>query len=339
MNQTNSLPLALQEETVATFFKSDVIHALSIVRTVVWFGLGLPTMVINSLILRGLVLAKDLPRPCRTLLVNMACCDCLSAITMMVNGPLFIRPDRTSTGQCIAGMGIEASLAFVSIILSTLFPVNAYLSQLIPFQYRGVMGPAKVALVSVMVWAVSGALVSIALVGGHQPTLPLQACDLLLVYTSVPLRAFSGMYLVCMVIVMSVFWKLYALARSHICKIVSDTHADQKCAINLSLQAKALKTVSLIVASFVFMYTPLVIYLLIVSFRDEEELLTVGHFLLKLSLQTLFLAKGVINPVVYAWKIPFVREVTHKLLRTGHRAIVEQTASVVTEKTTQGGRK
>ncbi|XP_064608115.1 G-protein coupled receptor 12-like [Liolophura sinensis] len=294
-------------------------------------------MVINSLILRGLVLAKDLPRPCRTLLMNMACCDCLSAISMIVNGVLLIRPDSTSIGQCTAGMGIQASLAFVSIFLSTLFPVNAYLSQLIPFQYRGVMGPLKVAFVSFLVWTVSVVLVSIAVMG--QPSLPpFQACDLLLVYTSVPLRAFSGIYLICMVIMMSVFWKLYALARSHICKIVSDTHADQKCAINLSLQAKALKTVSLIVASFVIMYTPLVIYLLIVSFTDQEELLTVGHFLLKLSLLTLFLAKSVINPVVYAWKIPFVREVTHKLLRTGHRTVVEQTASFVTEKTTQGGR-
>jgi hypothetical protein len=108
--------------------------------------------------------------------------------------------------------------------------------------------------------------------------------------------------------------KIWRVIRRHSRQIQAQQQSTQHLeqSINMSRYKKSVNTMYFVIGAFVFSYTPLLVALVKFAFFQKW---TQGTSCLFVISETLVMFNGVLNPIIYCWRITEIRNATRQVLQ------------------------
>ncbi|XP_014679417.1 PREDICTED: 5-hydroxytryptamine receptor-like [Priapulus caudatus] len=292
----------------------------------------LMTIVGNVFVIAAIILEKNLQSVANHLILSLAVADLLVAALVMPLSAVYEVTKTWFLGRQICNMwtSLDVLCCTASILHLVIISLDRYWA-ITSIDYIHRRTPKRIGLMIVMVWVISAAISIAPLFGWRDPETA-HASDTCLISQDIGYTFFStfGAFYIPMVVMLSVYYKIYRAAKSRIRKkpggrakmqlpppsTVGAVQTEATTMTHLNNERKAAKTLAIITGSFLLCWLPFFILEVVKPFCHDcfqgldamvSVLLWLGYF------------NSLLNPVIYTIFSPDFRNAFHKILLGRYR--------------------
>ncbi|XP_071094493.1 adenosine receptor A2b-like [Haliotis cracherodii] len=269
--------------------------------------IGILTLVSNAFVLDTLVR--------RTSLEATDLVMCHLAVTDMLTGVLVIHTvaynliNFQNVTECLVRLGAVFTFVCCSTWHLALLTLDRFVQIVYPYRYQDVITRKSVSIMSAVIWVCSVNLGLIPAYGWRDTPGPSEpACSLLGVLTAGYIQMGLFFTFVPLVVICVLYMKIFLVARRHSRAIAATDVTGNRNSGSM----KFTKTVVLLVGAYIISFSPLVLITWVYTFGGFHEMSAsaVGDYIVYGSVLTF--VNSLVNPIIYAFKLPPVRK---RLLR------------------------
>ncbi|XP_067666911.1 adenosine receptor A2b-like [Haliotis asinina] len=264
--------------------------------------IGILTLISNAYVLDTLV------RRTRLEVTDLVMCHL--AVTDMLTGILVIHTvgynliNFQNFTECLVRLGSVFTSVCCSVDHLALLTVDRFVKIVFPYRYQDIISRKSVSIISAAIWVFSINLGLIPAYGWrHRPGPCEPACSLLGVLTTGYIQMGLSLVLLPFVVICILYMKIFLVARRHSRAIAATDVSGNGNSVNM----KFTKTVVILIGTYIISFSPLGLILLIYTFGGFHGMsaVDVAEYIIYTSVLTF--ANSLVNPTIYAFKLPPVR--------------------------------
>ncbi|XP_060054959.1 adrenocorticotropic hormone receptor [Erinaceus europaeus] len=262
----------------------------------IFFTISIIGVLENLLVLLAVIKNKNLQSPMYFFICSLAISDMLGSlykilenILIMVKNMGYIQPGgsfETTTDDIIDSLFILSLLG--SIFSLSMIATDRYITIFHALQYYSIVTMRRAIIVLTVIWMCCvGSGITMAIFSHHIPTV----------------ITFTSLFLLMLVFILCLYVHMFLLARSHTRKISALPRANMKGAITLTI----------LLGVFIFCWAPFVLHVLLVVFCPNNPYCACYMSLFQVN-GMLIMCNAVIDPFIYAFRSPELREAFRKMI-------------------------
>ncbi|XP_067666910.1 adenosine receptor A2b-like [Haliotis asinina] len=286
-----------KEVTIVSFGINIVIFLVG------FLSLSLNAIVLDSLVKRTALEATDL------VMCHLAVTDMLTGVLVIHTVGYNIINFQNAT-ECLIRLGVVFTFVCCSIYHLALLTVDRFVKIVFPYRYQDVISRKSVSIMSAAIWVFSVNFGLIPAYGWRDTPGPSEpACSLLGVLTTGYIQVGLFVNFFPLLVICILYMKIFLVARRHSRAIAA---TDVSGNGNSGSSMKFTKTVVILIGAYIISFSPLAMIALTYTFGGFHEMSAtdVGDYIVYASVLTF--ANSLVNPIIYAFKLPPVRR---RLLR------------------------
>ncbi|XP_048256064.1 adenosine receptor A3-like isoform X2 [Haliotis rufescens] len=267
-----------------------------------FLALSLNAIVVDSLVKRTVLEATDL------VMCHLSTTDMLTGVLIIHTVGYNIINFQNAT-ECLVRLGVVFTFVGCSIYHLALLTLDRFVQIVYPYRYQDIITRRSVSIMSAAIWVFSVNLGLIPAYGWRDTPGPSEpACSLLGVLTAGYIQMGLFFTFVPLVVICVLYMKIFLVVRRHSRAIAATDVTGNRN----SRSMKFTKTVVLLVGAYIISFSPLAMVALVFTFGGFHEMSAsdVGDYIVYASVLTF--ANSLVNPIIYAFKLPPVRR---RLLR------------------------
>ena len=274
--------------------EGEVFHISYIVNCVLNACLSYVAVVLNILTIRAMLATPSLPKSLRTLLMSLAVSDLAVGllgqpfyIALLVIALLQNTPSCATNTAFIITMNVFCAASFLTVIALS---ADRFLAIHLHLRYQELVTHNRVAAVVISIWVLCGAFYPLAFSYVHPDTVHLM---------------FVTIGSTCLIVASLMFLKIFSVVRRHNSQIQSQLQhiAQISEAANIVNGRKTAMGIFYVYLVFLVCYLPQFCALTNIIIRGHS--LATKHLLI--STLTLVFLNSSLNPVIYCWKLRYIR--------------------------------
>ncbi|XP_067659968.1 adenosine receptor A3-like [Haliotis asinina] len=271
--------------------------------------MGITEIVLNMVVLVALRSSRD--DGSNSFIVNLAMADALTGLIVIYNS-VYTMLEWKDVHECLFRFGLLIGVNMASVLSIMLLTVDRYVKIKDPFRHKRVFTSKRVTVLNTSVWVLALTLAVLPVAGWNRSQVK-QTCNFFTVFSTSYLVTVVVIFVIPLVAIVTLYPQIYVLARKHAMAI----HA-QLCRTSSGNTPRSTlrfaKTVGIIIGMYILCWAPVGTYLLLVLIDRplvEETGVDLGA-VLTYTAGVGFL-NSLINPLVYAIKIPAVGKVFRRV--------------------------
>ncbi|XP_031560016.1 adrenocorticotropic hormone receptor-like [Actinia tenebrosa] len=274
------------------------LHGLIVFNSIMAFVAG----VNNVLVICTIARTPSLRKPANILILGLALSDLGSSLLAQPSYCFFLFADIQHDVHrfCQSGKVYAWSVwMFTPVSFATLISVTAdrFLAVELHLRYQELVTTKRYGIVLILIWAI-GLVISVSTIIFVFKTFPLVITGSVIIGTLICANSFF-------------LFKISRVIRRHSLQIQAQQQSVQQ-SIDMPRYKKSVNTMYYVIGVFLFCYIPLIITMVVHSiFRKDTK---VTRYMYTFS-ESLALANGVLNPVLYFWRIEELRKAAYNLLK------------------------
>ncbi|XP_046354647.2 adenosine receptor A3-like isoform X1 [Haliotis rufescens] len=290
-----------------TFNDRDITLVTFIVNIVI-FIIGFLALSLNAIVLDTLVKRGNL-EPTDLVMCHLAATDMLTGI-LIIHTVGYNLIYFQNTIECLIRIGAVFIFISSSVYHLSLLTGDRFVKIVFPYRYQDVITRKSVSIMSAAIWVFSVNLGLLPSYGWRDYPPPSEPpCSFLGVLHNGFLRFGLVVFLFPVFVIAILYSKIFMVARRHARAIAATDVAGSK---KESSSMKFTKTVVILIGTYLVSFLPMAMVALVFTFGGFHEMSAsdVGDYIVYASVLTF--ANSLVNPIIYAFKLPPVRR---RLLR------------------------
>ncbi|XP_046362140.2 cannabinoid receptor 1-like [Haliotis rufescens] len=262
-------------------------------------------VVINVMALVTLRSCSDMEDPSNYFITNLAAADALTGIFVLYDTVYNVLQFKNYI-ECVVRVGFFAAVNLASVLNLTTLTLDRYVKITCPFAYLRHVSFVKVKVIEGVLWSLSIIVGSLPFFGWSSMDIS-KVCSVFGIMTSSYQLFLISLFAVPFVVIIYAYVKLVIIAREHTREITS-LQAPNVRGRNILKTWRSVKTAFIIVGAYFICWMPVGLFTLLVLLTNIRASLPTSPNVVFTYLLGLGVLNSVLNPIIYATKIPVFRK-------------------------------